>query len=64
MFTWKIEALLTQERVSAEQQKAVSRVLMTNTSFEDGCEHNATGKLQHQTMQVVTHTHGAADNIG
>ena len=48
-----IEALCSYERVSTEQQKAVSRVLMRNTSF--GSEnHSEENELCQQNVQVVT----------
>ena len=40
-----IEALRTYEQVSTEQQKAVSKVLMTNGSFEKGGEQSV--EIQH-----------------
>ena len=58
-----IEALRSYERASTEQQKAVSRVLMSNTSFysENQCEQC---ELRQQNVKVITHTNAAADNIG
>ena len=58
-----IEALHSYERVSTEQQKAVSRVLMSNTSFdsENQCEQS---ELRQQNVKLITHTNAAADNIG
>ena len=53
------------EKVSTEQQKAVSRVLMKNTSF-DSENQSAQNELHQQNVQVFTHTQsgGATDNIG
>ena len=52
-----IEVLRTYKRVSTDQQKTVSKVLMANASFENG----------EQSVQIrneVTHRSGTADNIG
>ena len=51
-----IEVLRTYKRVSTDQQKTVSKVLMANASFENG----------EQSVQIrneVTHRSGTADNI-
>lgn len=57
------EAFRSYERACTEQEKALSKVLMTNTSFENESGQNSTATLKQQNLQVVTHTCGTAHSI-